>query len=72
MGAVIVNGAQVNRNGEFDQEAARPGRWVRGPDPRAGEGRLTRRFGLSAAQSMTIRWLPLLRRPIAAAGAARP
>jgi hypothetical protein len=71
MGVVIVNGAQVFRNGEFDRDA-RPGRWVCGPDPRAVEGRLERRFGLSGAQTMAITWLTVSRRPIAAARAARP
>jgi hypothetical protein len=71
MRLVIVKGAPVIRNGEFDQ-AARPGRWVREPDLRAGEVRLKRRFGLSGAQNMSITWLTLPRRPIAAARAARP
>jgi len=67
----IVNGAPVIRNGEPDL-AARPGRPVRGPHPRAGEGRLKRRFGSSGAQTVGITWRTLARRPIAAAGAARP
>lgn len=69
MRLVIVNGAQMIRNGELDQ-AARAGRCVRGPDLPADEGKLTHRFGLSGAQSMAITWLSLCRRPIAAAGAA--
>jgi len=71
MRLVIVNGAQVIRNGESDQ-AARAGRNARGPDLPADEGRLTRRFGLSSAQSVTITWLTLSWLPIAAAGVARP
>jgi hypothetical protein len=71
MGVVIVNGAQVIGDGEFDQ-ATRPGRPVRGPDPRTGEGRTKRRFGSSGAQTVAITLRTLPRRPIAAAGAARP
>jgi hypothetical protein len=70
MRVVSVNTAQAIRNGEVD-DAARPGRRVRGRDPRAGERTLERRFALISARTMTITWLTIPRRPKVAAGAAR-